>query len=164
MAEETQNEDVEQPKKSKTMLIVIIVVGANLAIIGVVLALTLGGSKSAEAEAAPNPQTAAPVQTGLGPLVKLDSFIVNVASEEGTQYLKASLVIELTGEHVNDLFSKSEMIVRNEVLMYLSSLSVQNTQTVKQKRAIQSRLTKLINKRLEGEIVKGAFFTEFVTQ
>ncbi|MCP4606243.1 MAG: hypothetical protein GY847_37995 [Proteobacteria bacterium] len=160
-------DEVEEvaPKKSKTMLIVIIVVGVNVAIAGGVLAFTMGSGSAPAEEASPEKKRGAAKTSGEpGPLVKMDNFIVNIDSDEGRQYLKTAIIVELVGEDVIPYFEKMRMLVRNEMLMYLSSLDVESARTVKHKQAIQARLKKLINKRLGDELAVGVYFTEFVTQ
>ena len=164
MAEE--NEFEETQKKSKTMLIIIIAIVVNVAIVAVVIVVLSGkggDSKPDPKAAAATPNVPAPGQ-GPGPLVEMDNFVVNVQSEEGAKYLKAGLVVELTHETMNDPFGKWDRLLRNEVLIYLSSLDVEQTRTVKQKRNIEGRLKAIINKRIGTEMVSGVYFTEFVTQ
>ncbi len=163
MADETEGEELA-PKKSKTMIIVIVVVAVNLGIVGVVLAVTLGSGGSAPPNQAGANRPGAGQSAEPGPIVKLNNFVVNVDSDEGRVYLKATIVVELGNDQDMSFFEKSQMLVRNEVLMYLSSLDAQGTRTVKQKKGIQSRLKTLINKRLGAEIITGVYFTEFVTQ
>ncbi|MCP4679346.1 MAG: flagellar basal body-associated FliL family protein [Deltaproteobacteria bacterium] len=159
-----ESEQEYQPKSSKVVIIVVVVAVVVLAAVGIVLAVTLSSSnaKASKSDDKQNPASRSANQPG--PLVKLDNFIVNIASDEGGKYLKTALVLELGSPDDASSLEKSEMLVRNEVLMYLSSLDVEGTQTVKQKKALQKRLKKLINKRLKRNIVNGVYFTEFVAQ
>jgi flagellar protein FliL len=168
MAEEKELD--QSKKKSKTMLIVIIVVVVNLAIGGVVVAVMMsgGGEKAAAAQPAGGGGGAAPVMRasgeGPGPIIEMDNFVVNIQSDEGSKYLKAAIVVELGDSSVQDIFSQWKPLVRNEVLVFLSSLEVAETITVKQKRLVENRLKGIINKRVGSDIVVGVYFTEFVTQ
>ncbi len=158
MADEVEE---QEPKKSKLPLI-IIAVTVNVAIAGVIVVMLMGSSGS---EAAPAPEAKVEPAPGIGPLIALDDFIVNVEGENGVQkYLKAALSIELKNDLGQAPFEEAQMLVRNEVLMYLSSLSLEQIKTVKQKKVIQETLKKRINKRLKGDLVAGVYFTEFVTQ
>ena len=159
MAEEN---NLEQPKKSKTMLIVIIVVGLNLVIGGVVVFVMMG-SNSGEAAQAAAPK-AVRSTIGPGPIIQQDNFVVNIQSDEGAKYLKAALAIELADPSVQEEFNKWDKLVRNEILIYLSSLEVAETITAKQKRIIENTMKDIVNKRIGSEIVTGVYFTEFVTQ
>ena len=163
MAEDNELEKTQ--KKSKTMLIVIIVVVVNLVIGGVVVAVMMSGG---EAPAPAAGGGAAPVSRavgeGPGPLIEMENFVVNIQSEEGSKYLKAAIVVELADASVQEAFSQYEKLVRNEVLVFLSSLEVAETITTKQKRLIETRMKSIINKRIGSDIVVGVYFTEFVTQ
>ena len=171
MAEE--NEQGQPQKKSKTMLIVIIVVVVNLVIGGAVVAVMMSGGN--EKPAAPasgggggGGDDDAPMARmsgeGPGPLVQMENFVVNIQSDEGAKYLKAAIVVELAGTDAQESFKQWEQLIRNEVLVFLSSLEVAETITVKQKRLIEKRLRGIINKRIGADIVVGVYFTEFVTQ
>ncbi len=159
-----ENELEQSPKKSKTMLIVIIVVGLNLAIGGVVVAIVMSDSGASEAA----PKQAAPAVrmpgSGPGPIIQLENFVVNIQSDEGTRYLKAAVAIELTDASVQEAFTQWDKLVRNEVLIYLSSLEIAETITAKQKRVLENDLKGIINKRIGADLVSGVYFTEFVTQ
>lgn len=169
MAEEeaAQVEEGAAPKKSKTMLIVIIVVAVNVAIAAVVLVLVLGSSGE-EAAAGAAPATPAPpvpgAQVGPGTLVTLDTFIVNIQGEEGSQYLKTGVVFELVPGAEASTIEPWKTVIRNEVLMYLSSLETRQTRTVKQKQGLQNHIKKITNKKLKADLVANVYFTEFVTQ
>ena len=163
MAEDTELE--QSQKKSKTMLIVIVVVALNLVIGGVVVAVMMsGGGGSNEAA----PKAAVPVvrgpAEGPGPIIQLENFVVNIQSDEGAKYLKAAVAIELADVSLQESFSKWEKLVRNEILIFLSSLEVAETITAKQKRLVEGNLKGIINKRIGADIVVGVYFTEFVTQ
>ena len=162
MAEENTQEIA--PKKSKTMLIVIIVVVLNLVIAGVVVVVFVMGGEEKAAATAPSPSAIAAPTNGPGTLLPMENFVVNVKGEEGGKYLKASIVLEMKAENAADLFGKWEKILRNEVLVYLSSLDVEETRTVKQKRTIEGKLKDILNQRIGIEAVSGVYFTEFVTQ
>jgi flagellar protein FliL len=168
MADENAQEAA--PKKSKTMLIVILVVVVNVVIIGAVAAVFLLGGKEepkAEAEAAAAAAAAAtPAAPGGGPglLMPMDNFVVNIQSEEGGRYLKASLIVELKAENMGEAFAKWEKLLRNEVLVYLSGVDVEDTRSAKQKRKIEGKLKKILNDRIGTEMITGVYFTEFVTQ
>ena len=155
----------EQPaKSSKTMLIVILVVVVNLVIVGVVVGVFVMGKKGDTPEAAAAAPAAVGPTAGPGTLMPMDNFVVNVHSEEGGKYLKASIVVEMKVEGAADVFAKWERLLRNEVLVYLSGLEVEDTHTAKQKRAIQEKIKDILNRRIGTDLVSGVYFTEFVTQ
>lgn len=163
MAEENTQE--QPPKSSKSMLIIILVVVVNLVIIGVVVGVFVLGKKS-DTPAAPAAAAAAAISPAAGPgvLMPMDNFVVNVRGEEGGKYLKASIVVEMKQEGAADVFSKWEKLLRNEVLVYLASVDVEETYTAKQKRAIEMKIKDILNERMGTNLLSGVYFTEFVTQ
>jgi len=164
MGEEEKSEGA--PKKKFPLLPVVFGV-MNLGAIGVALVVVLGGGKTQEA-AAGEPTTAGEPKTGPtgspGPVKKMDPFIVNIGTGESSRYLKAGIAVELMREDDVTIYEKSELLVRNEILMYLSSLTPEKVDTVAQKQAIEHQLKGLINKRVGASYVRGVYFTEFVTQ
>ncbi len=168
MAEEETKES--QPKKSgKLLLVLAIIIPLNIVLLLGILfitgAISIGNPSQNEKPAEKEQPKDKKETSGLGPLVNLENFIVNIEDEgEGTFYLKSSLTIELTNEAANELYEKSKMIIRNEVLMILSSLDKESMRGVKNKKSIQTRLQKSINARLNSNIIKNVYFTEFVTQ
>ena len=162
MAEENTQEVA--PKSSKTMLIVILVVVVNLIIAGVVIVVFVMGGKDSEAAKSEASAAAVAPTNGPGTLLPMENFVVNIKGEEGGKYLKASIVLEMKGETAADMFAKWEKLLRNEVLVYLSSLDVEETRSVKQKRAIETKLKEILNGRIGSNEILGVYFTEFVTQ
>ncbi|MDD5309451.1 MAG: flagellar basal body-associated FliL family protein [Deltaproteobacteria bacterium] len=173
MARDIENEEDEKEapveRKWSTGRIIGIVAGANVIVIAIaIVALRLimapPGPKTEEPRVEGKEHGKVAERRGIGPLVNLDGFIVNIPGEDGNHYLKASMSVEATGEEGKALLEEKMQIVRNEVLMYLSGLNVGSTRSVKQKRDMEARLRTLLNRRLGNDVVAGAFFTEFVTQ
>ncbi|MCU0664252.1 MAG: flagellar basal body-associated FliL family protein [Myxococcota bacterium] len=162
MSEEAKDKAEAPPAKSKSMLVIIIAAVGGIAITGVVMFFVMGNKSSG-----PDPAKAAPVAVPtneFGPVVDMPDFVVNIQSEEGTAYLKVKISLELIAETATETVNKAMPVLRNEVLMYLSSLSVAEVRTTQQKEEIQGKLKEGLNKRLKAELVKSVFFTEFVTQ
>ncbi len=172
MAEEKIEDQL--PKKSKTPLIIAIAVIVNLIIVGVVMFGKGGGKKGSKAEGEEGASAEAEHEgegesekgrgKAPGPLMPMDNFIVNVRSDEGGRYLKASIVVELKKDGYKETFSKWEKLLRNEILVYLSGVDAKDTETVKQKRNMEGKIKEILNKRVGKEMVSGVYFTEFVTQ
>lgn len=157
------NEEAKQEApKSKAKLIIIIVVLLNVVGIGAAAFFLMGGKSENNAESAP----AADFQKGSepGPLVDLKPFVVNIDSPAGTGYLKVGVTLELPNQQSLEQFEKVRMVARNEVLMHLSSIAVEDTKTKENKIELQTTLRDAVNKRLGREFVVNVLFTEFVTQ
>lgn len=100
----------------------------------------------------------------VGPVTPLDPFIVNLNEPEATRYLKATFELEVSNADVIGELEKQKRPVRDEVLRYLSSLSVADTQGEVGKAKIQQEVVARIDKQLGGQKVHRLFFVEFVVQ
>ena len=104
----------------------------------------------------------------VGPVTPLDPFIVNLNETDATRYLKATLEVEVSSATVVAELEKLKRPVRDELLRYLSSLSVADTQGEIGKAKIQqevvSRLNRLLGKGDKGDKVRRLFFVEFMVQ
>ena len=162
MAEEV-NEELEEKPKSNMMIIVIVAAVAVLAVGGVAgfLLMSKGGDgKKSEEPAAPSIEE----PDKLGPLVKMDSFVVNLPGGERGLYMRAAITVELVNDLAVEPFEKWRPIMRNEILMDLSAIKITDNITVEQKKQMEKELVEKMNKRLKSKLVKGVYFTEFITQ
>lgn len=101
---------------------------------------------------------------GLGPLFKLDTFIVNLAGDSGTRYLKATMQFEISShELVRELDGRTPQI-RDLVLTLLSSKSYGDISTTGGKFALREEVVSRVNEILRTGEVRQVYFTEFVVQ
>ncbi len=170
MAEEQETEQAEEPKKKKSKMPIILaaIVVVNAAAIGGFFFLSSrGGAAKAEKKEAPKAEAEGDKKEGagpkVGPLVMLDSFIVNVDQGE-VHYLKAELSVEIEAEEKKKEFDEVKPLVRNEILMVLSVLDVEKAKTARGKKELERKITEAIQKRLGSKLVRNVYFTEFVTQ
>ena len=159
MAEE-EKEEVKGGGSKKLLIIVVLLLVLGGGGVGAFMVLGGGGDEAAEEEKKPKKKPAGEV----GPIVDLDGFVVNVQGLEGARFLKAKVSVELDAEESVEPFNKSVAIVRNEILLMLSEVDVEQMKKAKEKRKLEKKIVKALNKRLGGETVSGAYFTEFVMQ
>ncbi|HYU15106.1 MAG TPA: flagellar basal body-associated FliL family protein [Candidatus Acidoferrum sp.] len=101
----------------------------------------------------------------VGPVTPLDPFIVNLNEPEAGRYLKASFELEVAGPEVIAQLEKLKRPVRDELLRYLSSLSVADTAGEAGKAKIQKEVVARIDQLVGGgNKVRRLFFVEFVVQ
>ena len=99
----------------------------------------------------------------MGPVVAIDSIIVNLDEPGGNRYLKISLDLELE-DKLDETQTKLLPRVRDKVLVYLGSLTVGQVQKKAGKLAIKKKIKE------EGEAVYGkgsiraVYFKEIVVQ
>jgi len=152
------------PKTSKLVLLLLLfnlggtgyVAYQGIKLGGALHAVAAGGShEEKEKEKAGNE---------VGPVTPLDPFIVNLNEPQASRYLKASFELEVTSPEVVHQLEKLKRPVRDEVLRYLSSLSVADTQGEAGKAKIQKEVVARIDHLVGGDRVRRLFFVEFVVQ
>ncbi|HTE54124.1 MAG TPA: flagellar basal body-associated FliL family protein [Kofleriaceae bacterium] len=160
----------EQPKPAKvpgpkTSKIVLILLLGNLGATGF---NTFQGMQQAEAAHAPakaeHETPAAEKKIEPGPVIALDPFVVNLNEPDAMRYLKATFELEVADAPAGKELEKLKRPVRDEVLRYLSSLSVTDTQGEAGKTKIQQEVVKRIDAQLGGGKVRRLFFVEFMVQ
>ena len=100
-----------------------------------------------------------------GPVVALDSFVVNLNEASANRYLKATFEVEVADAAVQKDFEEHRRELRDEILRYLSNLSIKETLGDANKSKIKADLLERADKSVGGKGgVKHLFFTEFVVQ
>jgi len=183
MAEEEAKEEEQQgEKKSGNMLmIVIIAVLALIIIIGAVLAVVLmSGDDEQVNQVAPQTQerSAVPSRTKrssaaledsrrlseIGILYPLDTFTVNLKSDSGRRYLKATLSLELSGEELSLELDAKAPVIRDRVIRILTSKTLEEISSKKGKQKVSEQIVDTLNSIISDGSVQGIYFTEFVIQ
>jgi flagellar basal body-associated protein FliL len=109
------------------------------------------------------PAPPAPKDEG-GIVAPLEPFVVNLNETGSSRYLKASFEVEVAGKPAAEELEHQKRAVRDDILRYLSGLTVQDTQGEANKAKIQEAVIARIEKQLGNAKVKRLFFTEFVVQ
>lgn len=172
-------EETSQKKSSPLVLIIVIVVLVFTLIIGgIIVALLMSGDDAPVAEqyneqTDSNSRSSAPSRqkpskriesTVVGPMFPLDGFTVNLLSDSGRRYLKATINLELSDERVaRELESKSP-VIRDVVITILTSKTLEEIATSKGKEKLKDQLVSQVNLRLQDGEVKNIYFVEFVIQ
>ena len=185
MAEEEQTEE-EQPKEKKSgsnmLMIIIIVVLVLIIIIGAVVAVLLMSGDD-EAVDASTPQakekSVAPQRTKhienasideerplseIGILYPLDTFTVNLKSDSGRRYLKATMSLELSGEELSTELDAKKAVLRDRIIRILSSKTLEEISSRKGKKKVSEQIMNTLNAMITDGRIKGIYFTEFVIQ
>ncbi len=108
--------------------------------------------------------TPPPPKDEAGVVAPLDPFVVNLNEPGSSRYLKATFEVEVAGKPAADELDHQKRAVRDDVLRYLSGLTVADTAGEANKAKIQESVIARIDKQLGGGKVKRLFFTEFVVQ
>jgi flagellar FliL protein len=185
MAEEEQVEETEPKEKkssSNMLMIIIIVVLVLIIIIGAVVAvLLMSGDDEAVDATAPQakektvskPQgkirSSAPMDddrklSDIGVLYPLDTFTVNLKSDSGRRYLKATISLELSGEELSVELDAKSPVLRDRIIRILSSKTLEEISSKKGKQKVSEQIMNTLNAMITDGDIKGIYFTEFVIQ
>jgi len=151
--------------KSKKLIIIIAAVLVLLIGAGAGAYFFLGSDKEEE-KISPEEEQAEQVrlEKQVGPMIAIDSFIVNVIDDQQSRYLKAAITIEVdTPEAAADLNLRMPQ-VEDSILLLLSSKTFAELRDLQGKLQLRAELINKINMIMLTGRVKRVYFTEFVVQ
>lgn len=141
-------------------------------VVTVLLVLTIGlaagffmmWSKISTLNTPGNPATATQGQATLGALFSLDTFIVNLADQERSRYLRVTMDLEL--EAAADVGKLNERLpqIRDRILMILPSKRFADIASMEGKTALRDEIISKLNGLFPQNMITNIFFTEFVVQ
>lgn len=184
---ETKEEASTEAKKSKNLLMIIIIVILLLIVIGggVVAYILLNDSEKEaqaaqqQAAAAPPPQekSATPKAKSnpddltsrklkeIGTLYPLDTFTINLKSDSGRRYLKATISLELNGApELSVELDAKKAVLRDRIIRILTSKTLEEISSIKGKQKVSDQIVDVLNSMLADGSIKSVYFTEFVIQ
>ncbi|OGW19371.1 MAG: hypothetical protein A2077_02685 [Nitrospirae bacterium GWC2_46_6] len=94
----------------------------------------------------------------------LDAFVVNLITERGTNFLKASLQLELANASLLDRAKAKTAPMRDAIITVLSNKSPDELMTEEGKLQCKDELILTANRILGDNTVKNLYFTDFVMQ
>lgn len=103
-------------------------------------------------------------ESGMGPIYKMDTLIVNLADQGGKRYLRISMELELSAPEVIEEIARRLPQLRDAILMVLPSKQYSDISTTEGKVALRDELIAKMNGILKTGTVKTIYFTEFVVQ
>ena len=100
----------------------------------------------------------------LGPVFPMETFIVNLAGEDGRRYLKVRMELEVANEDlINDLeLRKAQM--RDQILLILPTKGYVDINTTEGKNGLRNEVRTALNEYFNQEAITNIFFTDFVIQ
>ena len=131
----------------------------TIAAVGALAGHWVGLASQQRAEVRP-----APARPVVGALVPLDPFIANLADEQGTRYLRATLQVELYEARVPDELQARLPQVRDLLLTLFTSKAFAEVRTPQGKAQLREEIVSRINRALQKDLVKAVYFTDFVVQ
>ena len=172
MAEnETQVQNVQPQavkKKGKMMLLVpvVLILLVGLVFGGVKMGfVSIPGMTSAkedpvEAKKPEEPKT----ESGMGFIYSMKPFIVNLADDSGSRYLKVKFEMELNSKDLVPEIEKRMPQLTDSVIMLLSSRKYEDIVTYEGKDRMRNEIMLRLNSFLSTGSIRKIYFTEFVMQ
>ena len=148
---------------SKMKLIIIIAVVLVLLIgagIGGFLFLKGDDAKTPEAEQAAAAEQRKPV----GPMVNIDSFIVNILDDDESRYLKAAITIEVDSDSAATELNQRMPQIKDAILLLVGNKTFSELSDLQGKIQLRAELINKLNSILVKGKVKRIYFTDFVVQ
>jgi len=174
MAEEPKGkESPAAPEKKPSRLwlwIVIAVLAVGGIGAGAFFLIMKKGSTESTAAATPKETAAQVKQSGgsagspSGVIFDLDPFVVNLADQQEIRYLKVTIKLELDQPIYKPDVENHLPQIRDSLLVLLSSKDYASIRTVEGKMDLRGEIIHRVNTVLQGDKVKGVYFTEFVAQ
>ena len=101
---------------------------------------------------------------GMGPIYSLDTFIVNLADDGRSRYLRVTMDLELVSASEESTLDDRLPQVRDSILMILPSKRFEDIASMEGKTALRNEIITKLNGMLNKNVVSNIFFTEFVVQ
>lgn len=180
--EESKEESKEEKKKSNKLLMIVIITVLVLIVIGGAIVTVLLLSDD---EKPANIQQAAPQTqqqntsyratrdsedgvsrklSEIGILYPLDTFTVNLKSDAGRRYLKATISLELDGKELSIELDNKSPVIRDRIIRILTSKTLEEISSKKGKQKVSEQIVDTLNSMITDGSVKSIYFTEFVIQ
>ena len=147
------------PQRSKKLLIigVALVVVVLLLLAGVAGLLMLKKAKTGGGEHADEVETTAPFDLSKPPaFVALDSFVVNLAPDEGERYLQAAISLRVADDKTGESIKGVMPIIRDEINKTLSSKLPSELSRIEGREQLADEIVERTNRALGGSRAKGA--------
>lgn len=117
-----------------------------------------GQAKNKKSESPP------PEQTEMGPIVKLSPLVINLKDENGSHYLKATIVLEIGKKNRTEEIQSRMSGLIDTVILALSDKRLEDLKPPGSMESLKQELLQKINQQLDPQKVKGIYFDEFLYQ
>ncbi len=149
---------------SKKKLIIIIAAVVLLVIVGGGAAFFLLGDKADKSDPEAEAAAMAARAKMVGPMVTLDTFIVNILDDEENRYLKAAITLEVDAPATADEINTRLPQLQDAILLLIGNKTFSELRDMQGKMQLRAELLNRINKILSKGKVKRIYFTDFVVQ
>lgn len=97
----------------------------------------------------------------LGILYPIESFLVNINSDQGPKFLQTQLEFELSEPALEDEIARKKPAIRDSIIVLLSSRSYKEMRDPAGMKKLRTDLLKAVNGLLSTGKVKEIYFTQF---
>ncbi len=115
-----------------------------------------------ETMAAQSPEKA--LEPRIGVIIELDPFVVNLADPKARHFVKTTIALELTSERAKDDVQKLMPKIRDEIILLLSSQTIEDILTMDGKIRLRDQIISRVNRIIGEGRVLNAYFSRLVVQ
>jgi flagellar FliL protein len=154
----------------KKKLLLFIAIGTVLVLVSGVIAYLLLGKE----EETPRPNLANEVsQVGaakgegpatIGPMIEIESFVVNIIDDKDSRYLKAAITLEMDSPEAVVEVKERMPQVRDAILLLVGNKTYNEVRDLQGKLQLRVELMQKISDIVRGGKVRRIYFTDFVVQ
>ncbi|MGB5984152.1 MAG: flagellar basal body-associated FliL family protein [Desulfobacterales bacterium] len=152
---------------NKILIIIIVVVLLILGVMGAGFFLMWQKMSAMQTAVPPvGAEAEAEVESNLpGPILPLDTIIVNLADAGGGRYLRVTMELELVPEEgAAEAVNQRLAQIKDVLLTILPTKQFDELTSVEGKNSLRDEIISALNGVLNKELVKKMYFTEFVIQ
>lgn len=149
---------------SKKKLIIIIVAILLLLIVGGGAAYFMLGSKDKKVDPETEAAALAAQAKRVGPMVNIDTFIVNILDDNESRYLKAAITLEVDAETTVAEINNRLPQIKDAILLLIGNKTFGELRDIQGKLQLRGELINRLNEILSKGKVKRVYFTDFVVQ
>jgi flagellar FliL protein len=162
------DQKVQEKKGSKKKLLILVGLSLVILVAGGGLAWKTGLAAKYLGERFQNGQSKAKAQekekSEIGPIYSLGTFIVNLDDPVRRSYLKMKAELELADEKVSEQVDERLPVLRDGIILLLSSKSFDDIASMEGKGRLRRELLRELGRHLDKGSLRAIYFTEFVVQ
>lgn len=162
--------DAAGPVKGNKKTIIFAAVGLALIACAAGAGYLLGKGSQPAAPAAQTQAAATTAAAGgtgapaVGPMVNIDSFVINILEEKETRYLKAAVTLEMANALAVDEVKLRMPQIRDAILLMVGNKTFSEVRDLQGKLQLRAEMLDKINSLLQSGAVQQIYFTDFVVQ
>jgi flagellar FliL protein len=164
MAKKDTAEQPEAGSSKKKLIIIIAAVSVVLIGVGVGVFLFMGGEKEEKLSPEQEQAELEKQAKAVGPMVNIETFIVNIIDDEESRYLKASITVEVDAPEATMEIAQRMPQIKDAILLLVGNKTYGELRDLQGKIQLRAELLNKINSILLNGKVKRIYFTDFVVQ